>query len=110
MTAVETLRKYQKQCDPEGIEVQVSRQALDEVLDDFERVEGWVRLWAKAGCSVMDLQEDVKILEAENKSLRKVCRMAMKDQQGWPNRMREVLSNAKEKENENRTRNEGSPI
>ncbi len=38
LTAVEALRKYQKQCDPEGIEVQVSRQALDEVLDEIERL------------------------------------------------------------------------
>jgi DNA repair exonuclease SbcCD ATPase subunit len=39
MRAVEVLRKYQKQCDPEGIEVQVSRQALDEVLDEIERLQ-----------------------------------------------------------------------
>ncbi len=31
------LRNHQKQCDPEGIEVQVSRQALDETLDAIER-------------------------------------------------------------------------
>ena len=36
LTAADTLRKWQKQCDPEGIEVQVSRQALDEVLDALE--------------------------------------------------------------------------
>ncbi len=43
MNAAEVLRKYQKQCDPEGIEVQVSRQALDEVLDKIERLEGVLR-------------------------------------------------------------------
>ena len=37
MTATEVLRKHQKQCDEEGIEVQVSRQALDEVLDELEK-------------------------------------------------------------------------
>jgi len=37
ITAVDALRKFQKQCDPEGIEVQVSRQALDEVLAEIER-------------------------------------------------------------------------
>jgi hypothetical protein len=36
LTAADALRKWQKQCDPEGIEVQVSRQALDEVLDALE--------------------------------------------------------------------------
>ena len=40
MKAIEVLRKYQKQCDPDGMEVQVSRQALDEVLDRIERLEG----------------------------------------------------------------------
>jgi len=39
MKAIEMLRKYQKQCDPDGIEVQVSRQALDEVLDRIELFE-----------------------------------------------------------------------
>ena len=33
------LRKNQKQCDPEGIEVQVSRQALDETLDALEAAD-----------------------------------------------------------------------
>jgi len=32
-SAIEALRKWQILCDPEGIEVKVSRQALDEVLD-----------------------------------------------------------------------------
>jgi hypothetical protein len=32
VNAADVLRKYQKQLDPEGIEVGVSRQALDEVL------------------------------------------------------------------------------
>lgn len=42
MSAYEVLRKYQKQCDPEGIEVQVSRQALDEVLDELRDTQ-WQR-------------------------------------------------------------------
>jgi hypothetical protein len=32
MTVIEVLEKYQKQLDPEGIEVGVSRQALDELI------------------------------------------------------------------------------
>jgi chemotaxis regulatin CheY-phosphate phosphatase CheZ len=35
-TAWEHLRKYQTQCDPEGIVVRVSREALDETLDAIE--------------------------------------------------------------------------
>ena len=38
MTAEEALRKYQKQCDNYGCEVQVSRQALDEVLDRLDEI------------------------------------------------------------------------
>ena len=37
VTAADALRNYQVQCDPEGIEVQVSRQALEEVLRDFAK-------------------------------------------------------------------------
>ena len=37
LTAVEVLKKYQKQLDPDGAEVGVSRQALDEVLKELER-------------------------------------------------------------------------
>ena len=44
ITAVDALRKFQKQCDPEGIEVQVSRQALDEVLAEIERLRGLVKM------------------------------------------------------------------
>lgn len=53
MTAAEVLRKYQKQCDPEGIEVQVSRQALDEVLDHLEKLQ-----------AVVDANQDREILRA----------------------------------------------
>lgn len=38
-TAEGVLRKWQKQLDPEGIEVGVSRQALDEVLDRLEALQ-----------------------------------------------------------------------
>ena len=31
-------------------------------------------------------------LYADNERLRAVCEMALKDQHGWPNRMREVLN------------------
>ncbi len=43
MNAAETLRKYQKPCDPRGIKVRVSRQALNEVLDEIKRLEGALR-------------------------------------------------------------------
>jgi hypothetical protein len=36
LKAWDVLRLYQKQCDMDGIEVQVSRQALDETLDALE--------------------------------------------------------------------------
>lgn len=36
MNVIEVLRDHQQQLDPDGIMVGVSRQALDEVLDDFE--------------------------------------------------------------------------
>lgn len=39
MTAIEALKKYQKQLDAEGVEVGVSRQALDEVLHDYEQLQ-----------------------------------------------------------------------
>lgn len=39
MTAADVLRQYQKQIDMEGIEVGVSRQALDEVLEQFAAYE-----------------------------------------------------------------------
>ena len=39
MKATDVLRKYQKQCDPDGYEVQVVRQALDEVLDRIAELE-----------------------------------------------------------------------
>lgn len=39
LTAQGALRKYQKQLDPEGIEVGVSRQALDETLDLVESLQ-----------------------------------------------------------------------
>ncbi len=43
MRAQEVLRKYQKQIDAEGIEVGVSRQALDEVLDRITELENpWI--------------------------------------------------------------------
>jgi NTP pyrophosphatase (non-canonical NTP hydrolase) len=38
LKAWDVLRKYQKQCDEEGIEVQVSRQAVDETLAEIERL------------------------------------------------------------------------
>lgn len=48
MTALEALLKYQKQCDPEGMEVQVSRQALDEVLRDYELQSSECRILREA--------------------------------------------------------------
>ena len=39
LTAVGVLRNFQKQCDFDGVEVQVSRQALDETLDKLESLE-----------------------------------------------------------------------
>ncbi|MCP4950814.1 MAG: hypothetical protein GY922_03075 [Proteobacteria bacterium] len=46
MRAQEVLRKYQKQIDAEGIEVGVSRQALDEVLDRITELENpWISVF-----------------------------------------------------------------
>ena len=39
MTAVDYLRKYQKQIDEDGSEVGVSRQALDETLEYIQKLE-----------------------------------------------------------------------
>ena len=39
LTAVDVLRNHQKQCDFDGVEVQVSRQALDETLDKLESLQ-----------------------------------------------------------------------
>ena len=38
VTALEVLRKRQRQLDFDGVEVGVSRQALDEVLDEIDRL------------------------------------------------------------------------
>ena len=39
MTVIEVLEKYQKQLDPEGIEVGVSRQALDELIELYKAAD-----------------------------------------------------------------------
>jgi hypothetical protein len=59
MTAIEVLQTYQKQCDPEGVEVQVSRQALDEVLRDYERLTEALRIAV----------DDARLLTIHNKQL-----------------------------------------
>ena len=54
LTAADALRKWQKQCDPEGIEVQVSRQALDEVLDALEAKDKEIELLEKGYDALLD--------------------------------------------------------
>jgi len=39
-----------------------------------------------------DILARAEKLSAENERLREVCAMALRDQQGWPNRMREALA------------------
>jgi len=41
-TAIDVLINYQRQLDPEGIEVGVSRQALDEVLAELKTRNEWI--------------------------------------------------------------------
>jgi hypothetical protein len=73
MTAIEVLRKYQKQLDPEGIEVGVSRQALDEVLDTIESLQARVaELEAAEERSAEYLAESV---ENEVEALEKIKRL-----------------------------------
>lgn len=43
MTAIEALRTRQRQLDQDGVEVGVSRQALDETLDHIEKLETHLR-------------------------------------------------------------------
>lgn len=64
MTAQEVLRKYQKQCDSEGIEVQVSRQALDETLDAFARLEDFAQ--RVCACDVGNTLMYQKIVEQKS--------------------------------------------
>ena len=74
LQAWDVLRDYQKQCDADGVEVQVSRQAVDETLtalhtafDRIEELEADLKAWQKFA-NKADMAMDR--LEAENERLR----------------------------------------
>jgi len=61
LTAKEHLRNHQRQLDPDGIEVGVSRQALDEVLDQADKIQGLVE--ALQTISVMTVDMDGRLID-----------------------------------------------
>ena len=80
MTAIEALKKYQKQLDAEGVEVGVSRQALDEVLHDYEQLQQQLseaneKLDKAREC----LYQISTPLDANVKSLANAARQTLKD-------------------------------
>jgi len=45
LTAFSVLQKYQRQLDPDGLDVGVNRQALEEVLKDYCKLEARLAKW-----------------------------------------------------------------
>jgi hypothetical protein len=55
-TAYGSLRVHQKQIDEDGTEVGVSRQALEELLDDYAQIKAGIA--AKKGCCSWNADEE----------------------------------------------------
>ena len=76
--AIYQLKTFQKQLDPEGIEVGVSRQALDEVITDYQKLQ----------------QENAELKENRYKLQRALRKAADErdEEQAENSRLRELLS------------------